>query len=77
MGLRSHDAARMLERPGYHKMETGWTRMENGTTVISVLTRMTGVTADMWDWWMSWHSVETARYKLWYPDAHQIRRVGG
>ncbi|MDQ3737174.1 MAG: hypothetical protein M3318_07030 [Actinomycetota bacterium] len=71
-GYDLDDAARMLERPGYHKMETGWTRMENGTTVISVLTRMAGVTADMWDWWMSWHSVETARYKLWYPDAHQF-----
>jgi len=71
-GYDLDDAARMLERPGYHKMETGWTRMENGTTVISVLTPMAGVTADIWDWWMSWHSVETARYKLWYPDAHQF-----
>ena len=71
-GYDLDDAARMLERPGYHKMETGWTRMESGTTIISLLTRMAGVTADMWDWWMSWHSVETARYKLWYPDAHQF-----
>ena len=71
-GVTISTTPRTLERPGYHKMETGWTRMENGTTVISVLAHMAGATADMWDWWMSWHLVETARYKLWYPDAHQF-----
>jgi DAPG hydrolase PhiG domain len=70
------DAVRMLSRPGYHKMETGWTRLGNGTIVVSCLTDMPGVTAEMWDWWLGWHSTQTARYKLWYPDAHLFTAVG-
>ncbi|MER6186067.1 hypothetical protein [Streptomyces sp. NPDC001652] len=69
------DAARIMSRPGYHKMETGWTRVSGGV-MISVLTDMPGVTGEMWDWWFGWHSTETARYKLWYPDAHQFSALG-
>ncbi|GAA0949710.1 hypothetical protein GCM10009554_48680 [Kribbella koreensis] len=69
------DAARIMSRPGYHKMETGWTRVPGGL-MISVLTDMPGVTGQMWDWWFGWHSTETARYKLWYPDAHQFSALG-
>lgn len=29
------------------------------------------VTGEQYDWWFGWHSVETARYKLWSPIAHQ------
>lgn len=29
------------------------------------------VTGEHYDWWFAWHSVETARYKLWNPIAHQ------
>ncbi|MFJ2241841.1 DAPG hydrolase family protein [Streptomyces sp. NPDC087859] len=70
-----NDAARIMSRPGYHKMETGWTRVPGGL-MISVLTEMPGVTGEMWDWWFGWHSTETARYKLWYPDAHQFSALG-
>ncbi|MFE9252769.1 DAPG hydrolase family protein [Streptomyces sp. NPDC007088] len=69
------DAARVMSRPGHHKMETGWTRVPGGV-MISVLTDMPGVTGEMWDWWFGWHSNETARYKLWYPDAHQFSALG-
>ncbi|MGC0398006.1 hypothetical protein RKD27_000650 [Streptomyces sp. SAI-126] len=69
------EAARIMSRPGYHKMETGWTRVPGGV-MVSVLTDMPGVTAEMWDWWFGWHSTETARYKLWYPDAHQFSALG-
>ncbi|MCM1965884.1 DAPG hydrolase family protein [Streptomyces sp. G1] len=69
------DAARIMSKPGYHKMETGWTRVPGGV-MICVLTDMPGVTGEMWDWWFGWHSTETARYKLWYPDAHQFAAVG-
>lgn len=71
-GYPIETAARLMEAPGYLKLETGWTRLENGTSLVCVLTKMPGVTAEMWDWWMAWHSVETARYKLWSPDAHQF-----
>ncbi|WP_432022605.1 DAPG hydrolase family protein [Streptomyces parvus] len=69
------DAAGVMSRSGYHKMETGWTRVPGGT-MISVLTDMPNVTAQMWDWWFGWHSCESARYKLWHPDAHQFTAVG-
>ena len=70
------DAARMLARPGYHHMETGWTRLDNGVTAIACRTDMPGVTAAMWDWWFGWHGTDSARYKLWCPDAHQFSAVG-
>jgi hypothetical protein len=74
-GYDIDDAARMLSGPGYHKMETGWTTLNNGVVVVACHTEMPGVTAEMWDWWMGWHSCESARYKLWHPDAHQYTAV--
>jgi hypothetical protein len=35
-----------------------------------VLTKMPGVTAEMWDWWFGWHGCDARRYKLWHPRAH-------
>ncbi len=75
-GYDMDDAARMLARPGYHHMETGWTRLDNGVTAIACRTDMPGVTAAMWDWWFGWHGGDSARYKLWCPDAHQFSAVG-
>jgi hypothetical protein len=75
-GYDIDDAVRRLSAPGYHHMETGWTRIAHGTLVVSCRTDMPGVTADMWDWWFGWHSTDTARYKLWHPDAHQFATVG-
>ena len=57
-------------------METGWTRLDNGVTAISCRTDMPGVTAAMWDWWFGWLGGDSARYKLWCPDAHQFIAVG-
>ncbi|WP_245672553.1 DAPG hydrolase family protein [Nocardia anaemiae] len=34
--------------------------------------RCRGFARHLWDWWFGWHSVESARYKLWYPDAHML-----
>lgn len=69
------DFADSLERPGYASLETGWTVVD-GKTYVAVRTDMPGVTAAMWDWWFGWHSTESARYKLWYPDAHQFTAIG-
>lgn len=69
------DAARVLSCPGHHRMETGWTKLENGVVTVAVHTDMPGVTGEMWDWWMGWHSCESSRYKLWHPEAHQFTAV--
>lgn len=29
------------------------------------------VTGEMYDWWFGWHLVDSSRYKLWNPVAHQ------
>lgn len=69
-GLRLGELVDVMERPGYQPMETGYTINADGHIVVSVLTRMPGVTGEMWDWWFGWHGTQTARYKLWHPEAH-------
>nr|WP_064440081.1 hypothetical protein [Hoyosella altamirensis] len=69
-GYEIDDAVTRLSAPGYHQMETGWTRTDRGTLVVSCRTDMPDVTAEMWDWWFGWHSTDSARYKLWHPGAH-------
>ncbi|MCG8917340.1 hypothetical protein L6E12_16255 [Actinokineospora sp. PR83] len=60
-----------LNRTGYSPVETGYGTLADGRTVwAAALTTMPGVTAAMWDWWFGWHSAESARYRLWHPDAH-------
>jgi hypothetical protein len=76
LGYTIEDAAARMSKPGYEGMETGYTELADGRIQVSVLTRMPGVTAEMWDWWFGWHSTETARYKLWHPEAHYYTFVG-
>ncbi|PYH94059.1 hypothetical protein BO71DRAFT_450329 [Aspergillus ellipticus CBS 707.79] len=58
-------------RPGYLNLENGYSISENGTLMIAVGSEIPQVTGEQYDWWFGWHSVETARYKLWNPIAHQ------
>ncbi|TCJ97002.1 DAPG hydrolase family protein [Nocardia alba] len=55
---------------GVAAVETGYGHTTSGVVWVAVHTEMPGVTAAMWDWWFAWHTVESARYKLWHPDAH-------
>ncbi len=61
---------RDLRPAGRSAAETGWGTSPDGYVWAACRTRMPGVTAAMWDWWFGWHSVESARYKLWHPQAH-------
>lgn len=76
LGYGIGEVADRLARPGYENMESGWTRLNDGVIQVSVLTPMPDVTAEMWDWWFGWHGRETARYKLWHPEAHQFSAWG-
>ncbi|MET7769516.1 hypothetical protein [Nocardia sp. NPDC005366] len=69
--IPDHSALRGdLAATGYSRVETGYGRTVSGQTWVAVHTVMPGVTSAMWDWWFGWHSSESARYKLWHPDAH-------
>lgn len=52
------------------EQENGFYQDKDGSTYVSVLTKMPHVTPDMFDWWFWWHAIDANRYKIWYPDAH-------
>lgn len=60
---------------GYSAVETGFGCADSGVVWVAVHTPMPRVTAAMWDWWFGWHLVQSARYKLWHPDAHMYAEV--
>ncbi|MDQ8044333.1 MAG: hypothetical protein AAGC46_08170, partial [Solirubrobacteraceae bacterium] len=60
-----------MHNPGYGKVETGYGKLPTGEIWVACLTDMPRVQPEMWDWWFGWHSKESARYKLWHPDAHE------
>ncbi|WP_019927478.1 DAPG hydrolase family protein [Nocardia sp. BMG111209] len=64
-----------LAPTGYSAIETGYGHTESGLVWVAARTEMPRVTAAMWDWWFGWHLLESARYKLWHPDAHMYAEV--
>lgn len=68
-GLPLKDADRLLDS-GYHSMENGYARLDDGILYLSALTPMPGVTGDMIDWWFAWHSLDSSYYNTWHPVDH-------
>ncbi|MFE6861420.1 DAPG hydrolase family protein [Nocardia sp. NPDC057668] len=64
-----------LAPTGYSLTETGYGYTASGEVWVAVRTEMPRVTAAMWDWWFGWHSTDSARYKLWHPDAHMYSEL--
>jgi DAPG hydrolase PhiG domain len=62
--------AQMAE-PEMRHVEDGIWRHPDGSLTVACTTEMPGVNASMWDWWFGWHSLSSARYRLWHPLAHQ------
>lgn len=60
-----------LRPTGYSPIEFGYGQRPDGVLFVAALTTMPRNTAAMWDWWFGWHSNESAKYKLWHPDAHE------
>ncbi|HKU41433.1 MAG TPA: hypothetical protein VJR89_24920 [Polyangiales bacterium] len=56
--------------PGYQPVENGYCELPDGTAYVASLVPMPGCTGEMYKWWFWWHSVESARYTLWYPHNH-------
>lgn len=63
-----------LFSPGYQKVETGYCVMEDGTGYLANLTKMPGVTPEMFEWWFAWHALEDMRYRIWDPEDHFYAR---
>jgi len=55
---------------GYLAGESGYRLNDDGSSYVSALTKMPGVTIEMIDWWFWWHAKEGVRYQIWYPDMH-------
>jgi hypothetical protein len=73
--INPKDALRIQDRndllnPGYFPVEVGYCVMPDGAVYVANLTRMPGVTTEMFDWWFAWHPLEPLRYKIWDPDDH-------
>ena len=59
-----------LFKPGYLQGEVGYCIMPDGTGYMANLTKMPGVTAQMFDWWFAWHGLDNLRYTIWDPEDH-------
>jgi hypothetical protein len=56
--------------PGYHGVENGFCELRDGSAYVASHVPFPGATGEMYAWWFWWHSVEPARYTLWYPYNH-------
>lgn len=64
----------LLFKEGYFECESGYGIAEDRTGYVSNLTKMPGVTKDMFEWWFAWHGMEDLRYKIWDPEDHFYAR---
>lgn len=52
------------------QQEVGFSKMPDGTYLVSMTSPMPDVTADMIRWWFWWHPQADERYKVWFPGEH-------
>ena len=50
--------------------EVGYTKMDDGTYLVSMVCPMPNITAEMIEWWFWWHRQDSLRYQVWYPGDH-------
>lgn len=55
---------------GYLPGEFGVFKLPGGGYSIANLTKMPGVTPDMFDWWFAWHGLDPLRYAIWDKEDH-------
>lgn len=66
----SPENIRFLQNKGYHNHETGYSILPDGTSYIAFHLPLPDITPKMFDWFFSWHPLDSKRYKLWHPDEH-------
>ncbi len=69
LGLHPAELNRLFE-PGYLPLEAGFCSLPDGGGMLANLTKMPGVTPEMFDWWFAWHGLEPLRYKIWNHEDH-------
>ena len=52
------------------QIEVGYTKMDDGTYLVSMICPMPEITAEMIDWWFWWHPQANERYQVWFPGEH-------
>ena len=72
--LPKADAIRLCD-PEPMKVETGWTRLEDGSIQVAFRTELPGVTTEMVEWWADWHPLRDDRYRAWHPTEHFGNRI--
>ncbi len=50
--------------------EFGYCILPDGSAYMANRLFMPGVTPEMFDWWFTWHCLDSLRYKIWDPDDH-------
>ncbi|MGN1316807.1 MAG: DAPG hydrolase family protein [Acutalibacteraceae bacterium] len=63
------DKNEILTNPNLQR-EVGYTKMQDGTYLVSMVCPMDGISADMIEWWFWWHAQDSLRYQVWYPGEH-------
>lgn len=71
--LKITDRVKLFDQ-GYFDVEVGYGVQEDGSGYVSNLTKMPGVTKEMFEWWFAWHGLEDLRYKIWDPEDHYYAR---
>ncbi len=71
LGFGLEDAERLLE-PGCLPLENGFARLSTGQVQVAVRTQMPGVTGEMFEWWMGWHTSGTPRHTSGTPEVEAL-----
>lgn len=50
--------------------EVGYTRMDDGSYLVSMTCPMPDITPDMIEWWFWWHAQDSLRHRVWFPKEH-------
>ena len=50
--------------------EVGYTKIDDGSYLVSMTCPMPNITPEMIEWWFWWHPQADERYQVWFPNEH-------
>jgi hypothetical protein len=63
------EASRLCD-PEPMEVETGWTKLPDGSIQVAFRTELPDLTPEMVEWWFDWHPLRDDRYRAWHPQEH-------